>query len=143
MWKYTKKYTYNTCFCLSICLLKFQVTSVSVSSGLSHPRYIPATTGLNWVNGFREDFPLMFGQNRHNMYYMHNHLIKQISYTTHHNVKGITGLSDSALVWKRTIKGHGQTLKITHQNRTYLLQKSISFKLQISKTGINGAWKYI
>jgi hypothetical protein len=41
---------------------------------------------------FREDFQLMFGQNRHNMDYMHNHLNKKISYITHHNVKDSTGL---------------------------------------------------
>ena len=74
---------------------------------------------------------------------MHNRLNKKSSYITHHNVKDITGLSDAALVWKMTIKGHGQTLKITHHKRTYLLQKSISFKLQISKTGINGVFKHI
>lgn len=145
---YKNIYTYNTFFSLSIfCSNSKYIISnfcyLEWVSGLSYYRYSPATSGLNWVNGFREDFQLMFGQNRHNMDYMHNHLIKKISYITHHNVKDSTGLSEAALVWKRTIKGHGQTFKITHQKRTYLLQKSISFKLQISKTGINGVFKHI
>lgn len=132
---YKNIYTYNTFFSLSI----FCSNSKYIISNFCYLEW----SRLNWVNGFREDFQWMFGQNRHNMHYMHNHLNKKISYITHHNVKDSTGLSEAALVWKRTIKGHGQTLKITHQKRTYFLQKSISFKLQISKTGFNGVFKHI